>query len=81
MECCRILACENPYADASFLYAKESSLTGPTGSVLRDGSGVTTLDNVCALSSLRRDVTTVLSSNRTRNVIRRVRDVVALLTK
>lgn len=71
---------EVPHADASFLYAKESSLADTGGSILRDGSGVATLNNVCALSTLRREVTTVLSSNRTRSVNRRVRVVAALLT-
>lgn len=70
---------EVPHADASFLYAKESSFADTTGSVFRDGSTVATLGNVCVLSTLRRDMTTILSSNRMRNTSKRVRDIVALL--
>jgi len=70
---------ELPHADASFLYASESSLTGTTGSVFRDGSIVAALENVCVLSTLRRDTTTILSSNRMRSTLRRLRDVVALV--
>lgn len=70
---------EIPHADTSFSYAKEVSLTGDGGSVLQDGSNVTILDNVCAISMLRRDTTTFFD-NKGRRMIRNFwRNVVILL--
>lgn len=71
---------EIPSAGSSFLYASEASQTDVTGSVLRDGSSITTLENVCAISMLRRDETTFLSSNESRSLMKRfLRNVAALL--
>ena len=71
---------EIPHADTSFSYAKEASLTDATGSVLTDGSRITTLENVCAISMLKRDTSTFLSSNKSRSLMRKfLRNVAALL--
>lgn len=75
------MCAEVPPADVSFLCAKEASGASITGSVLREGSSYTVLEQVYTIETLRRDNATFLSSNKGRNLIRRfARTVVALLT-
>ena len=71
---------ELPHADASFLCTKEISATGMTGSVISDGTRVTSIERVCTLDTVRNNITTYLSSNQGRTLVRRfLRNVVALL--
>jgi len=71
---------EIPHADASFLYAKEVSFTGLSGSVISNGSRITKLEPVCAIDAFRRDTTTYLSDNKGHNLVkRRLRNVVSLV--
>lgn len=70
---------EIPPADAAFLYAKEAFMTNFTGSIISEGSRLVTLEQVCTISMLERETTTVLSNNRSRNLAKKfLRNVVAL---
>ena len=71
---------ELPHADAYFLRVKETSVTGMAGSVISDGTRITSIEKVCTLDTFRNGVITYLSNSRGRILVRRfLRNVVALL--
>ena len=72
---------ELPHADASFLRAKEVSVTGMTGSIISDGTRTTSIEKVCTLDTVRNSITTYLSNSKGRIPVGRfLRNVVVLST-
>jgi len=72
---------ELPHADASFLRAKEVSVTGMAGSIISDGTRTTSIEKVCTLDTVRNSITTYLSNSKGRIPVGRfLRNVVALST-
>lgn len=70
---------ELPHADASFLCAKEISDTYMADSVISDGMRVTSIEKVCTLDTVRNNITTYLSGNRGKTLIRRFLRAVVIL--
>jgi len=71
---------EIPHADTSFLRTKEVSATDFSSSIISAGTRVTVIEQVCTLDTFRSNITTYLSSNKGRTLVRRFLRCAALLT-
>ncbi|MBR5127509.1 MAG: hypothetical protein IKU69_03675 [Roseburia sp.] len=69
---------ELPYADTSFLYAKDTCADERAGSVLSDGTKLAKLERVCTIATLQKNTFTFLSSSRSRNLGKRILKNVAI---